>query len=321
MKKFLAKAGLLSLATATLMTSANAFTVTNASLDLTNYNKFKVITSGLTAEDIAKVTALVGDTNITITNSATTDEVNVSFDGNSSDTLYFSIPDADDINIVRGNTLNDLNVTIEIGPNKDHYPLTKTIGTLAVTDDAWNLITIPAGLHSNAREFIKANKVTMIWGWGWTGSQYDWVSYPSRMESGKGYWVRTRVAANTAGTLGDIIATDYNATVIGDYNGAEINTSNFAEVVSMIPKKDEWVLVGNSGQDAHIISSADGSEDNSSVYFFEDLLNAPESCYFVSIYHWDSGSDSWINDTINGATSSPIPNGAGAWVKQRLCNN
>jgi hypothetical protein len=321
MKKFLVKAGLLSLATATLITSANAFTVTDASLDLTNYNTFKVVTSGLTAEDIAQVTALVGDTNITIVNSATTDEVNVSFDGNISDALYFSIPDTDDVNIVRGNTLNELNLTIEIGPNTDHYPLTKTIGTLDVTDDAWNLITIPAGLHSNAREFIKANKVTMIWGWSFNGESYDWESYPSRMESGKGYWVRTRIAANTGGSLGDIVATDYNATVVGDYNGAEINTSNFAEVVSMIPKKDEWVLVGNSGETANIISSADGSENNSSIYFFEDLLNAPESCYFVSVYHWDSASDSWVNDTINGATSSPIPAGAGAWVKQRLCNN
>jgi hypothetical protein len=320
MKKFLKKAGLLSLATATLITSANAFTVTSASVDLENYDRLKIVLStSATGADITQIQNLINDTNITVVNSATSDEVNVSFEKNISNTVYFTIDDASDVNIVRGNTNNELNVSIEAEGVVNQYNLTTTIGSLAVTDDKWNLITIPAGKHTNAREFIKANKVTMIWGWGWTGSQYDWVSYPSRMEAGKGYWVRTRVAGNTGGDLGNIIASEYNATVLGD-GGVEVNASNFAEVVSFIPKKEEWVLVGNSGQDATIISSS-GSEDNASTYFFEDLLNATQSCYFVSIYHWDSTNDAWINDTLNGETSSPIPSGSGAWVKQRLCNN
>jgi hypothetical protein len=331
MKKFLAKAGLLSLTASALISSANAYTapsgavLIDTAIDLTNYDKLKVVFNApLTSNDQTVFQNLINDTNITINNSATDDEVNVSIERNISNVMYFNI-DSNAINIIRGNTYNELNITVVDGTQgSGTMNATTTIGTLDVTDDAWNLITIPDGLHTNAREFIKANKVTMIWGWEYnsTSTDYDWEAYPSRMEAGRGYWVRTRVAGNTASSLGDIVSSDYNATVFGDYDGSEINTTNFAEIVSTVPKKDKWVLLGNSGAEANITSSANGnSERNVSQYFFEDLLNATESCYFVSVYHWDASGSQWINDTVNGATSTPIPSGAGVWVKQRLCNN
>jgi len=175
---------------------------------------------------------------------------------------------------------------------------------------------------------IIANKATMIWGWDYSSSDYNWTAYPNRMEAGQGYWVRTRIANNTYGHLNDVMASDYNTTLVGDMNSSDINTSRFDQIIALFPIKDEWVLLGNSTDKNVTISdnantSNDGNRSNG-IYYFEDLLNTEDNCYFVSIYHWKTTdantSGVWVNDTESGKTTEPIPAGAGMWVKQRLCD-
>ena len=166
----------------------------------------------------------------------------------------------------------------------------------------------------------------MIWGWDLnSSSSYNWISYPDRMEAGLGYWVRTRTSANTKGSLYDVMASDYNTTLTSDFNtSVEVNTSKFNQIIALVPTKEEWVLLGNStGKDVNITATL-GEADNTTSYYFEDLLNKHSECYFVSIYHWsteENGTNNkWVNDTENGETAQSIPAGAGMWVKQRLCN-
>jgi hypothetical protein len=336
------KKAVLSLSAASLLTTGLSADIAanGAHLDLENYSRiiidFNTSTSG-TGYDSA------GDNNFSVRNTVTDDNLTLAFvatlDDNS--TIY-SISGGkesgtgNDLNAteavkkIRGNTQNGLYVVFDNNTSDDvsddsNLTLLKTIadGTgedLNVTDDAWNLITIPAGVYTNAKEMIKANKATMIWGWDLnTSSEYNWVAYPDRMEPGRGYWVRTRITANTAGGLSDVVASDYNLTLVSDVNSTEINTSNFVSVVSNMPKKDEWVLLGNPGAAASIVADT-GTENNTSTYWFEDLLNKTSNCYFVSIYHWDATNNKWVNDTESGATSTPIPANAGVWVKQRLCD-
>jgi len=317
-------------ASALLVSGLNGLSITSASLDLETYSKLKVVFDiPIGDTNLTAFRTDILDGNITIQNDTTDDNISISLDGNESNTtFYFSIPDAEDINVIRGNSYNNLvfhmnDSILDDSNTSTDTNLTKTLGTLTVIDDRWNLITIPAGVSTNAKEMIKSGKATMIWGWEYNSSdEYNWEAYPPKMEAGKGYWVRTRITANTNGSLGNIVASDYNTTLVSDVNiSLEINASNFADVISNIPFKDEWVLLGNSGADATIIGTS-GSEDNASTYFFEDLLNSTENCYFVSIYHWDASSTGvWINDTEGGATSNSIPQNSGVWVKQRLCDN
>jgi len=337
METRLFKTGLLSVATASLLTSTlvttNLFAdrnITSVSLDLETYSKIRIEFNETAPSD----TSL--DKNFTIRNTTTDDNLTLTFDFNDTNYAYYTISGGkesgtgNDLNAteavkkIRGNTQNNLYLAIDENFSNDvssdfNKSLLKTLGTLAVTDNAWNLVTMPAGVYTNAKEMIKANKATMIWGWDLNSSnQYNWVPYPDRMEPGRGYWVRTRISNNTGGSLGNVVASDYNVTLLSDYNSSiEVNASNFAQVVSFIPQKEEWVLLGNSGANATIVDTR-GSENNSTTYFFEDLLNGPEECYFVSIYHWDAANGKWVNDTENG--QGTVPANAGVWVKQRLCN-
>ena len=329
--------GLLSLTASTLLISSLSAmnTVQSASIDLKTYAMVKIVFDDMNDSGLTAFRQDVIDGNITVENNTTDDNVSLRFfdynvtnknDSNvtTSIEMYLSIPDVNDTKIIRGNTYNNLVVHFNDADLNDSnrsadFNLTKTLGTLNVTDNAWNLVTMPAGVYTNAREMIKANKATMIWGWDLNSSaQYNWTPYPDRMEPGRGYWVRTRISNNTGGSLGNIVASDYNLTSLSDYNTSmEVNVSNFAAVISMIPKKEEWVLLGNSGADANI-SSVAGSENNTTKYFFENLLNSQDECYFVSIYHWDATNNVWINDSENG--EGYVPANAGVWVKQRLCN-
>jgi hypothetical protein len=338
------KKAVLSLSAASFLTTGlNADIVPNgAHLDLENYSRIIIDFNGST--DGTGYDSTSGDGNFSVRNTVTEDNLTLAFvdvfDANS--TIYEisggkeggtgnDLNATEAVKKIRGNTQNGLYVVFENNTTDDdsddtNLSLLKTIADgigddLNVTDNAWNLITIPAGVYTNAKEMIKANKATMIWGWDLnSSSEYNWVAYPDRMEPGRGYWVRTRVTGNTGGTLNDIVASDYNLTLLSDVDSAEINTSNFADVVSNMPKKDEWVLLGNAGAEATIVADT-GSEDNVSTYWFEDLLDETNNCYFVSIYHWDAANNKWVNDTESGATSTPIPANAGVWVKQRLCDN
>lgn len=331
---FLNKSLLSFSASALLVSGLNAANaIQSASIDLEEYNLTKVVFDSLDATTLTAFTQDINDGNITIENNTTDNNISLSVESSSSTEIYLSVKNADDIKIIRGNTYNGLTLNVvdtvwdDSNVNVD-FNLTKTLGTLVVKNDTWNLITIPAGLTTNAKEMIKANKATMIWGWEVnSSSEYNWVDYPNKMEAGRGYWVRTRIANNTAGSLGNVVATDYNTTVLADYNTSyEVNVSNFADVISAIPKKDEWALVGNSGSGTATIVDTSGTENNSTIYFFEDLLNKEENCYFVSIYHWtttDSNTSGvWINDTEGGHTisGSEIPQNAAVWTKQRLCD-
>jgi hypothetical protein len=306
-------------------TSDDSPAISTASLDLTDYNLTRVVfeqplsSSGI----LSKFQQDLNDGNITIRNSFTNSKVALKFESNKSQEAFISVKNASDILEVRGFSYYNLVLTVQDSAfnnsnKEENLSLTKTLGTLDVENEAWNLITIPQGLHTNSREFIKANKVSKIWGWEINSSdEYDWVAYPKRMESGRGYWVKTRTANNTGGSLGNVNATDFNPTVFGDVNSSlEINTSNLIEVVLEMPRKDEWVLLGNAGAEATIHLNS-GAENDSSIYYFEDLLNTKENCYFVSIYHWDTTSEKWIHDSVNNAV---IPSGSGIWVKQRLCD-
>jgi hypothetical protein len=303
--------------------------IISASLDLTFYNKLKIDFEEITEDIITNLSSEVSSDEVFVKNSETTEKAYLNLDFNKSNSAFLSVRDQNGINIIKSNSLNSLQLHLNDSGLDDSnisadFNLTKTLGStqfgdLVVANDTWNLITIPHGLHTNSREIIKQEKATMIWGWEYNGTSYNWIPYPKKMVSGRGYWVRTRIPANTEGTLSNVIATDYNSTVLGDYNSSEINTSNLIEVVSLLPKKENWVLLGNSGSPAQIIEKV-GSENNSTKYYFGDLLNSREECYFVSIYHWKPEIENWANDTSDGNTSEPIPFGAGFWTKQRLCN-
>jgi hypothetical protein len=303
--------------------------IISASLDLTFYDKIRVEFNMTNEDTIMNFSNDISSDEVFVKNSETTEKAYLNFDFNESNSVFLSVRDQNGINIIKSNSLNSLQLHLNDSGLDDSnisadFNLTKTLGStqfgdLVVANDTWNLITIPHGLHTNSREIIKQEKATMIWGWEFDGSSYDWVAYPKKMVSGRGYWVRTRISANTEGTLSNVIATDYNSTVLGDYNSSEINTSNLIEVVSLLPKKENWVLLGNSGSPAQIIEKI-GTENNSTKYYFGDLLNNREECYFVSIYHWKPEIENWANDTSDGNTSEPIPFGAGFWTKQRLCN-
>ncbi|EJF06331.1 hypothetical protein ThvES_00015830 [Thiovulum sp. ES] len=303
--------------------------VLSASLDLTFYDKIRVKFNMINEDTITNLSSEISSDEVFVKNSDTTDKVYLNFDFNESNSAYLSVRDQNGINIIKSNSLNNLQLHLNDSVLDDSnisadFNLTKTLGStqfgdLNVYNDTWNLITIPQGLHTNSREIIRQGKATMIWGWEHNGTSYNWIPYPKKMVAGRGYWVRTRVPQNTNGNLSNIIATEYNSTVLGDYNNSEINTSNLTEVVSLIPKKEKWVLLGNSGFPASIAEKM-GIENNSTKYYFGDLLNNKEECYFVSIYHWKPEIENWINDTSDGNTSEPIPFGAGFWTKQRLCN-
>jgi len=307
-----------------------------AKLDLETYSRI-IVEFNSTVAGTGFDTA--GESNFTIENNTTDDNLTLAFVFADTNRTIYSIAGgkesgtgntliaADAVKKIRGNTQNGLKLLWDYNTSAStaddvNISLTTTIGTLTVVDDKWNLVTMPTGITTNAKEIIKSGKATMIWGWEYNSSnEYNWESYPSNMTAGKGYWIRTRITANTSSTLGDIVASDYNTSVKSDISTitADINTSNFVDVVSKIPNKEEWVLLGNSGVDATIISTT-GSENNTSTYFFEDLLNSTNNCYFVSIYHWNSTSSTWVNDTEGGATTTVIPANAGVWVKQRLCD-
>jgi len=326
------KKTLLSLTASTLLVSglSASNTITSASINLTDYNATKIVFDTLDTATLDKVKQDIIDGNITIENNTTDDNLSVTYDRNTSNIIYLHVTTPAGIKVVRGNsynhlTLNVVDTTWDDANTTDDFNLTKTIGTLAVQDNKWNLITMPTGVSTNAKEMIKSGKATMIWGWEQNSSnKYNWAAYPERMESGRGYWVRTRVAANTEASLGNVIASDYNTSVKSDISGitADINTSNFADVVSNMPIKEEWVLLGNGGADANITATSVAKDNNSTHYFFEDLLNKTHNCYFVSIYHWNATSDTWVNDTEGGSTPTgiTIPANAGVWVKQRLCD-
>ena len=271
MRKDLFRTGLLSLtASALVVSNVEAMNVVqSASLDLKTYSMVKVVFDDLNDSGINAFKQDVADGNITIENNTTDDNVSLAYafernvtnaDGNVTlrYEMYLSIPDGNDTNIIKGNTYNQLvlhfnDVDLNDSNNSRDFNLTFTLAdrmpevNLSVTDNAWNLITLPAGTMTNARELIKANKVTMVWGWDWNGSVYNWEDYPSKMVPGRGYWVRTRVESNTEGNLNDIILSDYNTTVVGDYNtSVDINESNFSAITSKVPQPEQWVLLGNS---------------------------------------------------------------------------
>ncbi len=342
MRKDLFRTGLLSLTASALVVSSmsgdSQVKIVSASLDLETYSKVKIeFNTSLT--DDGNITAIrqdMADGNFTIKNEATGDDVYLVYDRNESDKIfYFTIPDSN-LSIIKGNTYNNLHIywtdndLNDTGTkyNTDDDTNASLLFTaednktfeINVSNDAWNLITLPANTMTNARELIKANKVTMVWGWDWNGTAYNWEAYPNKMVPGRGYWVRTRVKQNTEGNLSDIMLSDYNTTVVGDYNtSVDINESNFSVVTSKIPQPEQWVLLGNStGKDVNI--TADKTKENLSkgVYYFDNLLNREKNCYFISIYHWDAKNTKWVNDTVNG--EGIIPKNAGVWVKQRLCD-
>ena len=338
MRKDLFRTGLLSLTASALVVSSmsgSSYDFESASLDLATYSKVRIVfdTNWTNEKNISAIKRDIADGNLTIRNKATSDDVYLTYDRDESNhTIYCTIPDSN-LSIVKGNTYNDLYIHWKDNDldddtydkeggdddkNASLLSIAKDVD-INVSDDAWNLITIPAGMMTNARELIKANEVTMVWGWDWNGSQYTWEAYPSRMVPGRGYWVRTRPEGNTEGNLSDIMFSDYNTTVIGDYNSSEINVSNFASIASLIPKKEEWVLLGNStGKDVNITANEKEENLSKGIYYFDNLLNSKDSCYFVSIYHWDAKNKTWVNDTENG--QGLIPQNAGVWVKQRLCD-
>ncbi len=347
-KKDFIKKSTLSLATFSLLaTGLNAnINVSKASLDLTTYSMVRIEFN----ETVTDFNLSESEGNFTIENNTTTDKVYLDFNWSEDNVGYYSVlkgieantdnnlTASDAVKKIRGNTRNNLRLLFSTDANftngvEANVSLLRNLGTSAtdmnvsVKNNTWNLITIPAGLHTNAKEMIIANKATMIWGWDLNSSlNYNWVSYPDRMEAGLGYWVRTRIIANTGESLHDVMASDYNTTLIGDSNTSEVNTSKFNQIIALVPKTEEWVLLGNSTGKEVNITATFVNEGNATdgVYYFEDLLNKPSECYFVSIYHWsteDNGTNGkWINDTENGQTAQPIPAGAGMWVKQRLCN-
>jgi hypothetical protein len=307
--------------------------IISASLDLVNYDQIKVIFD-LSKFDSTVLSLFSNDiTNgdIFVTNSKSDDNATLLLDYNISNEVFLSLENQSGIDSVRKNSTNNLKLHFKDSSFNDaniskDFDLTKTLGStsfgdLNVTNENWNLITIPHGLYTNSREMVKSNKVNGIWGWelNLTTNKYEWIAYPTRMEAGRGYWVRTRVPQNTFRNLSDVIASDFEPKVIGDYDGSEINTSSLIEIVSKIPNINEWVLVGNSGSDAEIVSSS-GTENNSSIYYYEDLLNKTENCYFVSMYHWKADTEEWVDAVYGGETSEAIPFGSGMWVKQQLCD-
>jgi hypothetical protein len=307
----------------------NFGSIISASLDLTFYDKIR-IEFNLTNEDtITNFTNELSNDEVFVKNSKTSEKVFLNFDTNFSNTVLLSVRDQAGINILKGKSLDNLKLhfndpTFDDSNVSADFNLTKTLGStifgdLAVENDKWNLIAIPQGLHTNSREIIKSGKATLIWGWEFNGTNYEWVKYPKKMVSGRGYWVKTRVSGNTNGTLSDVIATDYNTTVFGDYNNSEINTSNFIEVLKLTPKKESWTLLGNSANSVSIVSNS-GSENNSSSYYFRDLLNDKEDCYFLSIYLWKPDTETWVNNTYGGNSTEAIPFGKGFWARQQLCN-
>ncbi|EJF07195.1 hypothetical protein ThvES_00006710 [Thiovulum sp. ES] len=147
---------------------------------------------------------------------------------------------------------------------------------------------------------------------------YNWVNAPSRMVAGRGYWVKTNEERYNIKSLS---VSDFNNTIIGDYNSSEINSSNLIELLKLMPKKHEWVLLGNGGNDINITSIA-GTENNSTTFYFGDLINKNENCLSVVIFHWNATDEVWINDYVDSQkTVSTIPSFSGFWAKQTLCDN
>jgi hypothetical protein len=322
--------GLLSLATASALFGG---TIQSASLDLETYSLVKVEFDSAPTE--AELSGYLADKNITIEHNQvgkqTENNISLTYVRTEGNTIYLGIA-SDDVSTIRGNTYNDLNLNLandaltDFGGGTSNFELLQDLGDVVsgdfnVSNDIWNLITFPSGYQTNARELIKSNKVTMVWGWEYNGTAYNWASYPDKMVGGRGYWVRTRVAANTERNLNTVNVSDFNGTVLSDIDSTEINTTNFQDIIANTPYYDEWVLLGNStGTDVEI-SATEETNTTTGTYYFDDLLNDERECYFVSIYHYDAEEEDWVNDTDSGATSTAIPKNSGMWVRQRLCNN
>jgi hypothetical protein len=338
MTKSFLKTSLLSLTASTILVSGlNALSIQSAAINLTDYNSTQIVYDTiLTPTDIASITqdAIDGNLSIFVKNANNEYNISIAFDHNFSKSAYFIVTNSADIKTIRGNTQDELNITTldnnidgTVGDKKT-VKLVSTLGASlnGLAADKWNLITMPFDKTTNAKEIIKSGKVSMIWGWDRNTTQTDdqendafmWVAYPDLMEPGMGYWIRTRANVSGSGDLSTVIASDYNATNAAA-NSKERNVT--ASIInSAIP--NQWELLGVPSTGAvTIVSTKAGDENNDTKVWFEDLLNAPEECYFVSIYHWDATSDAWINDTEGGATTTAIPQNAGMWVKQRLCKD
>jgi len=330
MKKNFLKQSLLSLTASTLLVSGlSGADIVSASINLADYNSTQVVYNNILDQaNIDEMTKEANDGNMTIYIKNASNEYNISlkFEYNNSKSAYFSIVDDADLNkskIIRGNTQqNDINVTTWTDANMSKK-IVSTIGALSsLVQDKWNLVTMPFDKTTNAKEVVKSGKVSMIWGWddSATAGTYAWNDYPENMKSGNGYWIRTRANVSGSADLSSVVASDYNATM-AVANSKERNVT--ASIISG-STKNQWELLGlPSTANVVITSTKPADENNDTKVWFESLLNATEECYFVSIYHWNATTSAWINDTEGGATatSTPIPQNSGLWVKQRLCKD
>jgi hypothetical protein len=302
--------------------------VSEASLDLSNYKRVKLgfLQNLATDSDIvSKVTNDFADGTISIGNRFTENDILLQYDFNTSENIYATVTNSDDVLKIRGNTYNNLVLKVNdihfenTNLASEEFPILEDLGEFPIEYEKWNLITMPKNFQTNSREFIKANKASSVWGWELNDSgNYNWINAPSRMVAGRGYWVKTN---EDRFNIESLAVSDFNNTIIGDYDSSEINSSNLIELIKMMPKKHEWVLLGNGSSDINITSIA-GNENNSTTFYFGDLINKNENCLSVSIFHWNAIDEVWINDYVDSEkTISTIPSLSGFWAKQHLCDN
>ena len=159
-----------------------------------------------------------------------------------------------------------------------------TIGALnSLTENAWNMISIPSGKVTSAAKIMATGQVNAIWGY----ENDKWILFPSKMVADKGYWVKT----NKGGT---------------DISNVWIIAETPVQVVDKIADLDnikkstfgKWELLGTS----YDLTWAE-------VYSAQALPPVGKTNCIAQIYYYDTINASW-NTTDN------IPANSGIWVKQ-----